>query len=447
MQDYFPIVHHEMQMHSKPEKLNFAPVSLPLCETFSIEQWWAWSESRQWTKHCSFSDLLVPLKFEQGCRWDDCPMGTAMLRLCGNPAKPPLFIARFALPDPKKDHQFVSCLVKGPIRWSNPDNLEALQYPVLVDFFKQKFNMFSTQPFPVRGLRTGAALPWMLKGTIEENKRAQGQPANSDWMEDDTAFLFMKDPGAGQYRLLHPFMSTQHTGNRPVPIQQQRQRTRTSVRCMSYTPAKKYYQHGAMQLSEWLMRSEHFDQLVKTSMLDRYLEILIFRKALRVTDNNNTNIWVKMTPSNQPLEQCFVHGTSLDGTVVYTFVSIDETMDRMEVKRPVEPLPQDQVPPSWNGNSRERHLLMLYSGKPPKRLLQIANDRLYSAQGIEHFSRFLAQLISYLEMNEQSTTELFAPSMFRILFGETRGRRIHSTVINGAKMVLRCLHERVLVLK
>ena len=84
-------------------------------------------------------------------------------------------------------------------------------------------------------------------------------------------------------------------------------------------------------MSEWLLKSENFELLTKTEMLDRYLEILIFRKALRVTDNNNTNLWIKVVPENEPLpDEFFVHATDKNNNR-YCIVSVDETMDREEV--------------------------------------------------------------------------------------------------------------------
>lgn len=60
---------------------------------------------------------------------------------------------------------------------------------MLVDQFKRELEIFSTSPMPIRGLRTGKALPWMLQGTIEENKRKTQEDPNSDWIGDDSAFF------------------------------------------------------------------------------------------------------------------------------------------------------------------------------------------------------------------------------------------------------------------
>lgn len=283
---------------------------------------------------------------------------------------------------------------------------------------------------------TGPALPWMLQGTIEENKRDVSSDPNSDWIDDDTAYLFMMDPGAGRYKVQHPQAMNEFTG---LKHERDKQRIRTSARCQSYYPARRSNENGAVQISEWLLRSENFEILTKTQMLDRYLEVLMFRKALRVTDNNNTNLWIKIDPLNDShIDEDMVHCTDRLGNK-YCIVSVDETMDRVEVKKPLNPTPYDKIDLDLPTEKREDMLLTLYSGKPPKQLLKVANERLTSDGGIEHFSNFLRRVIQTIEDR--------GPANFKLAFGETRGKRIYYTVVTGANNMLECLKLRQLVLK
>lgn len=77
----------------------------------------------------------------------------------------------------------------------------------------------------------------------------------------------MVDPGSGKYRVHHPNMQLEQGATRQ---ERDKQRTRTSARCQSYFPAKRSQENGAVQMSEWLLRSENFELLTKTPMLDRH---------------------------------------------------------------------------------------------------------------------------------------------------------------------------------
>lgn len=184
--------------------------------------------------------------------------------------------------------------------------------------------------------------------------------------------------------------------------------------------------------------------------LVRYLEVLIFRKSMRVTDNNNTNLWIKvLAPGEQEPAHFYTHGTDKSGNR-FCIISIDETMDRVEVRKPQDPIALDMININTPNDQRENHLLTLYrsidptdskrySGKPPKQLLKVANERLTSADGIQALGAFLKRVINIIEDR--------GPSNFKLAFGDTRGKRIYNTILSGANNIHECLHNRQVVLK
>lgn len=99
-------------------------LELAQVETFDVADWWEWSEKKplSFWETSTLSDLLSSNVLDD-IRNEDCPVGASMMRMCGNPAKPPLFICRFTL-----DGRTVSALVKGPVKWSCAENMEAIQF-------------------------------------------------------------------------------------------------------------------------------------------------------------------------------------------------------------------------------------------------------------------------------------------------------------------------------
>ena len=62
----------------------------------------------------------------------------------------------------------------------------------------------------------------------------------------------------------------------------------------------------------------------------------------------------------------------------------------------------------------------------------MSNERLTSPEGIAIFRPFLLNVIEQIETQ--------GPNIFRLAFGETRGRRIYNTVFTGATYILECLN-------